>query len=390
MIRAETTSGDLSALARTRHVIASERRRSNTPSVTSRTCHDNNNNNNRASFARKPKRLTTCSGCYLPVDINMKNLFVKYELFFRDSESDQKVVMHLLDDVITRGIKTIDEVADDLVEYCQHFRKLANNNCRSFLRAAMATVLWCYYDNVCAELFEKHMRELLAHRPNSLRKLLTLVCSSELSAHALFIDAFRDAFRFPSDVTVIEAQQVLAKMDVFLEMCTHLHIEFCDGVKFIDMKLTFGETPLVMASRAQRPDTVATLLRHGANIDVTWLSYKNCLEVLLFSATIKHYDDLQLRNIELCVPIIARHKQHIDIDRMRMLSHEYYPVTSEWESLLRKYVDLDRPVQLQQLCKLKIRRILNEKWLLPRGVLTLPLPRVLRADVAIVPVHSIP
>ena len=319
----------------------------------------------------------------LPRNVNKRNLFVKLGLFFNDSEDCRRVLRCLLDDHTQRQLKTVDQLVAELLEYCSQFKHLPNNNCRSFIRAVLASVTWCYDRRLENDVFAQRLDELMQHHKLAMTNLLSLICKPEFCSYSLFIDAFQDAFRAPADVSSEHAADVIAKMDIFLAACTHLQIEHKPGVKLIDMTLGFGETPLIIAARARRADTIAVLLRHGARLDVKWLSYENCLELLLFSVTLKFYDERTLGEIRRCVPLVLESMTVVGVNRLAALAHDYYPIFKQWEQVLADYSDVSTAPSLKQLCKVRVRQLLTRNWAMPRGIESLPLPRLVKQDLQI-------
>lgn len=150
-------------------------------------------------------------------------------------------------------------------------------------------------------------------------------------------------------------------------------------VRFIDAPLAYGESPLMLASRNRCPDAVLLLLRHGADVNTTWLYFRSSLEVLLFAPNQVFISEEDLSKIVLCLHYHLRAVARVDLGRLEGLTKEgYTELLPEWRSYIPESY-WRSPCTLTQLSRCALRQTLNRKRLLPNVIQQLPLPTLMKS-----------
>ena len=158
----------------------------------------------------------------------------------------------------------------------------------------------------------------------------------------------------------------------------------------VNRPLIFGETPLTFALRHKCPEVAQVLLRWGANVNDSWMNFRNPLEALLFSPNHILVTEQQEQNILKCATYLCSVLPIVDLVSLRSLEKEgYCALLTDWEEALVEAqsqgvgwgihaVDRSTPSTLSHHCRLVIRKSLLSSGSLPGGAYDLPLPKLLQ------------
>lgn len=153
-----------------------------------------------------------------------------------------------------------------------------------------------------------------------------------------------------------------------------------------NLRLGFGETPLVMAVRARDSDVVLSLLRHGADTTRGWMGLANALEVLLFSPNQVFLEPHDIDAVERCLEYLLLAISSVDLEALAgKEASGYYALLPHWRRALpaameRSWRSDSIPVpSLQHLCRCVVRQSMSYLGhRLPEGLQSLSLPLVIR------------
>lgn len=155
-----------------------------------------------------------------------------------------------------------------------------------------------------------------------------------------------------------------------------------DAADLRNVRLGFGETPLVLAVRARDPDVVLSLLRHGADATRGWMGLANALEVLLFSPNQVFLEPYDIDAVERCLEYLLRVMPSVDMEALAAKeAGGYYALLPHWRRALpaameRSWRSDSVPVpSLQHLCRCVVRQSMSYLGhRLPEGLHSLSLP----------------
>lgn len=158
-----------------------------------------------------------------------------------------------------------------------------------------------------------------------------------------------------------------------------------DAADLRNLRLGFGETPLVLAVRARDPDVVLSLLRHGADATRGWMGLANALEVLLFSPNQVFLEPYDIDAVERCLEYLLRVMPSVDVEALAAKEASgYYALLPHWRRALpaameRSWRSDSIPVpSLQHLCRCVVRQSMGYLGhRLPEGLHSLSLPLVI-------------
>jgi len=162
-----------------------------------------------------------------------------------------------------------------------------------------------------------------------------------------------------------------------------------DGLRMrrdiVNMKLTFGDTPIIQAVRARNYDVIRLLLRHGADVNEGWLEFQNSLEVLLFSPTQRYISISDVQAIEQCLPLLLTVIERINLSRLEDFERKmYFPLHPNWKDALKAAMRVawesssTGVPSLRHLCRCTIRTSVKPASRMFDRLLTLPLPTIIK------------
>ena len=314
-------------------------------------------------------------------DTTRINIFKNITLFFNNGQPEAKqnfpVLIEMLRDFQCRKGYTFPMLLGQLRDFC---RKYENSNSPTYIKALME--MNRENDSIHSSMYVQELLLLHLNECGNFEDIFSEVCSpvngiTKIGSRSLDSYQLEEYYK-----------KSLDNFTYYLKHTSTFHVTFPRDVnithqtsyRFIDYPLRYGESPLMLASRYRRHDTVLLLLRHGATIagNYNWLKYQSAIEGLLMAPNLIYLEDQDLVNIELCLQYYIRASARINVNRLHaLLADGYHALHDKWQQLIPES-RYSEPCSLKQSCRVKIRQSINSNRKLPYGIDSLPLPVLLK------------
>ncbi len=309
--------------------------------------HDYNNNNNNNNN-------------------NQYNIFHNLSRFFRPEELVKgaaihvKVLTYILLDFVQRKGYRCDDILQELVHFCDSSE----------------------YDKHLGKVFAYCMMSLVT-RVRDFTDVQPLV--QLLWKCGVLQELFLEICFPPRNFTSTDKENSHNQMAWLLHHASWSRVQngSCD-FSLVNTPLRYEESALILAARHRHANVVLLLLRHDANINTPWLSFKNAIEALLLAPNQIELKTEEQENLELCLNYFCRAVTYIDKNRLQNLQKEGYNPLHKGGLTIIPSTRYSEPSTLKHLCRYRIRNILSdnrrygETRSLPVAINHLPLPVIIK------------